>query len=43
LKAISIEGLNLKRSFYLTTHKQRTPSPLCATFVDFLKHELPSG
>ncbi len=43
LKAISIEGLNLKRSFYLTTHKQRTPSPLCTTFVDFLKHELPTG
>ena len=43
MKAISIEGLNLKRSFYLTTHKQRTPSPLCRTFVDFLKQELPSG
>ena len=43
LKAISIEGLNLKRSFYLTTHKQRTPSPLSTTFIKFLKHEMPTG
>jgi DNA-binding transcriptional LysR family regulator len=43
LTAISIEGLNLKRNFYLTTHKQRALSPLCATFIDFLKHEIPTG
>jgi DNA-binding transcriptional LysR family regulator len=43
LKAISIEGLNLKRSFFLTTHKQRTPSPLSTTFIKFLKHEMPTG
>jgi DNA-binding transcriptional LysR family regulator len=43
LKAISIEGLNLKRSFYLTTHKQRTPSPLSTTFIKFLKIEMPTG
>jgi DNA-binding transcriptional LysR family regulator len=40
LKAIQVEGLNLKRSFYLTTHKQRTPSPLCGVFIEFLKQEL---
>lgn len=40
LKTIHVEGLNLKRSFYLTTHKQRTPSPLCSAFIDFLKEEL---
>lgn len=43
LKAISIEGLKLKRRFYLTTHKQRSPSPLCATFNEFLTHQMPTG
>ncbi len=43
LKAISIEGLSLKRRFYLTTHKQRTPSPLCATFIAFLTDQMPAG
>jgi DNA-binding transcriptional LysR family regulator len=37
LKTIRVEGLNLKRSFYLTTHRQRTLSPLCIAFIDFLK------
>jgi DNA-binding transcriptional LysR family regulator len=40
LKAIRVEELNLKRSFYLTTHRQRTPSPLCIAFIDFLKEGL---
>jgi DNA-binding transcriptional LysR family regulator len=40
LKAIQVEELNLKRSFYLTTHKQRSPSPLCDVFIDYLKREL---
>ena len=43
LKAVAIEGLSLRRSFYLTTHRQRTPSPLCRSFIDFLKREIPSG
>jgi DNA-binding transcriptional LysR family regulator len=42
LKAVPVEGLNLKRSFYLTTHRQRTPSPLCGVFIDFLKEALPA-
>ncbi len=37
LRAISIKGLNLKRSFYLTQHRQRTPSPLCQMFIQFIK------
>lgn len=37
LAAIAIEGVNLKRSFYLTRHKKRTPSPLADAFAAFLK------
>ncbi len=37
LCALEIKGVNLKRHFYLTRHHQRTPSPLCRTFIDFLK------
>ncbi len=39
LKTITISGLNLNRQFYLTRHSQRTPSPLCRTFISFLKSE----
>ena len=39
LRALSIKKLNLKRSFYLITHKQRSPSPLCNAFINFLKKE----
>lgn len=37
LKALDIEGLDLKRSFYLTLLKNRTLSPVCKVFIDFLK------
>ena len=37
LRALTIKKLNLKRSFYLITHKQRSPSPLCNAFINFLK------
>jgi DNA-binding transcriptional LysR family regulator len=37
LKALKIDGLNLKRYFYLTSHQDRTLSPLCAAFVEFIK------
>ncbi len=40
LKAIPVEGLSLKRSFYLTTHRQRTHSPLCGVFIDFFNEAL---
>lgn len=37
LKALSVEGLNLKRNFYLTTHRLKSASPLAASFIEFLK------
>ncbi len=37
LKALSVKGVDLKRNFYLTTHKDRTASPLCRAFTDFLE------
>lgn len=38
LKALKIEGLHLNRSFYLTTHRQRSLSPLSRAFIKFLNH-----
>ena len=43
LKTLAVKGLNLKRSFFLTTHKHRSLAPLCQTFIDFLQKELSSG
>ncbi len=40
IKAVSVNGLNLKRGFFLTTHKKRTLSPLVGIFLDFIKQEL---
>jgi DNA-binding transcriptional LysR family regulator len=40
LKALSIDGIDLSRHFYLTMHKAKTPSPLCASFAEFLKQAL---
>lgn len=37
LKMLTIDGVDLKRNFYLTTHRQRSLSPVCRTFIDFLK------
>lgn len=37
LKALSIEGINMTRHFYLSRHKAKTPSPLCASFVEFMR------
>jgi len=39
LKALTVKKLDLKRNFYLITHKQRSPSPLCSAFINFLKKE----
>ena len=39
LKTLAVKGLDLTRSFYLTTHKHRSPSPLCRAFVEFLQQE----
>jgi len=43
LKALKIEGLNLKRHFYLTCHRHRTLSPPGREFKKFLKQALPSS
>ncbi|MFO7665436.1 MAG: selenium metabolism-associated LysR family transcriptional regulator [Desulfobacterales bacterium] len=40
LKALAIEGLNLKRSFYLTKNRQRSISPVCSAFITHMKNEL---
>jgi DNA-binding transcriptional LysR family regulator len=40
LKALSIQGFNLKRSFYLTRHRHRSASPLSTAFADFVKQKL---
>lgn len=36
LKALTVRGLNLKRNFYLTRHKNRSSSPLARAFIKFL-------
>jgi DNA-binding transcriptional LysR family regulator len=41
LSALKVDGLDLKRNFYLTWHKHRSPSPLHKAFVDFLNEKLP--
>ena len=40
LKALEIEGLSLKRSFFLTIRKHRSLSPLGRVFIKFLRKEL---
>jgi len=35
LHALSVEGLNLTRHFYLTLSKKRTQSPICNKFIEF--------
>lgn len=41
LRALRISGVDTERRFYLTRHCQRTPSPVCASFMDFLRAEAP--
>ncbi len=40
LTALKVDGLNLKRNFYLTWHRQRSPSLLHQAFVKLLKERL---
>jgi DNA-binding transcriptional LysR family regulator len=40
LKALAVEGLELTRRFYLTTHRRRSLSPLATAFIELLKEEL---
>lgn len=37
LLALTIEGVDLSRYFYLTVHKSRALSPLCQSFADFVR------
>ena len=43
LIALEVDGLNLKRNFYLTWHRYRSPSPLNQAFVKFLRKALRSN
>jgi DNA-binding transcriptional LysR family regulator len=36
LHTLTIDGLNLKRAFYLTHHRHRSLSPLCQAFIEFI-------
>ena len=40
LRTMAIQGLNLKRSFFLTRRRGRTGSPLCRSFVEFIRSKL---
>ena len=40
LSALKVDGLQLERSFYLTRHRHRSPSPLHQAFVKFLNEKL---
>ncbi len=40
IAVLTVEGIDLKRSFYLTRHKHRTVSPLSRAFVDFLEEKV---
>ena len=40
LKILKIEELDLKRHFYLTTHRQRSASPLCRAFIEFITQNI---
>lgn len=42
LKKLAIDGLNLKRAFYLTHHRHRSISPLCQTFIEFINSQIPT-
>ena len=40
LKPLAIDGLNLKRAFYLTHPRHRSLSPLCQAFIDFINSQV---
>jgi DNA-binding transcriptional LysR family regulator len=43
LKALTVKGIDLKRSFFLTWHKDRSLSPLGRAFMEFLRASKPDG
>ncbi|QTA82979.1 Transcriptional activator protein, LysR family [Desulfonema limicola] len=40
IKAVAVKGLDLIRSFYLTTYKYKTPSPIAGAFMSSIKKEI---
>jgi DNA-binding transcriptional LysR family regulator len=40
LTTLTIDGLNLKRAFYLTHHRHRSLSPLGQAFIDFINSRM---
>ena len=40
IRTLTIDGLNLKRAFYLTHHRHRSLSPLGRTFIDFINTQM---
>ncbi|MFW6372933.1 MAG: selenium metabolism-associated LysR family transcriptional regulator [Thermodesulfobacteriota bacterium] len=42
LHALEIEGLDLRRRFYLAVHRHKSPSPLAEAFIRFLKKTPPA-
>ena len=43
LKALAIDRMDLRRNFYLTRHRNRSPSPVAQAFENYLKAELQIG
>ncbi len=40
LKKLKIQRMSFKRSFYLIVHKHRSQSPLCRTFIDYIRKQI---
>ncbi len=40
IAVLTVDGIDLNRSFYLTRHKHRTVSPLSRAFIDFLREKV---
>jgi len=40
LNALEVDGLDLRRNFYFTLHRYRSPSPLAEAFARFLEEKL---
>ncbi len=39
LRTVRIDDLRIKRNFYIITHRMRSFSPICRTFLDFLLNQ----
>jgi DNA-binding transcriptional LysR family regulator len=43
LRCLKVTDLDVSRSFYLVTHRDRSRSPLAAAFLEFLESQFPPG